>query len=675
MENDIHPFSKETLIVVLKAAIIINVTIAIFFQDLAFLFTDALVNQSTSYILAVPFILSFLIYRKRKVVVATIPLKSEKLFKFFSETEVIGALLFATSLILYWYGSYTFSPLEYHILALPIFVSACVLILFNSQTLMALLFPIAFLFLLVPPPVKILYGFGSILSSASSSIAYSILRALNLPVILGMERGTPAIFLTLKDGTIASFTVDIACSGIHSLIGFFIFGIVMAYIVRGKIWKKATIFLIGFPIIYSLNISRIFSIVLIGYYAGTNLAMSVFHLLGGWILIFIGSIFILLISEKMFKVSIFADPKKCTSCKSIRLPSQNLCFQCGRIHHSHFPNINKKDLAKILAVIVSTILITSIQVPVFAITEGPAEIILQNPQGQEVPTTILPPIPDYTLTYLYRDSEFEKIAKQDLSLMYAYIPNDFNKNTIWVGLEIAGTRSPLHPWEVCLITYPTEQGMTLKARQLDLEDIELLQNPPIIGRYFSFRWLDERNYTQSVLYWYETSIFKLDSTSATKNVKISIIALPHEADTNDQVKNELITFGKQIATYWQPIKSWSYITVLISQNGLHLIAILLVGLCTLILFKIFKGQRIKQINFRTYQKLSKKDKIILDSVQKTETLHTLYNIEATYKKINNEHITTRNLFEKLQKMKAIGLINEKIINIQDEPFIVWRTQF
>lgn len=38
-------------------------------------------------------------------------------------------------MLLYWHGSYTFTPLEYHILTLPIFAAGLTLILFNPQTL------------------------------------------------------------------------------------------------------------------------------------------------------------------------------------------------------------------------------------------------------------------------------------------------------------------------------------------------------------------------------------------------------------------------------------------------------------------------------------------------------------------------------------------------------------
>ncbi len=74
---------------------------------------------------------------------------------------IVGILLCAIAVLAYWFGSYTFTPLEYHMLTLPILASGLILILFGSQTLKQLAFPIVFLFFLTPPPTEILYSVGS----------------------------------------------------------------------------------------------------------------------------------------------------------------------------------------------------------------------------------------------------------------------------------------------------------------------------------------------------------------------------------------------------------------------------------------------------------------------------------------------------------------------------------
>ena len=670
------PLTQETLTVATKIAVVTLATVTVFFQDLAIIFNDASLNETTSYVLAIPLLLTYLIYRKRKMIKATIPLESSKLLKKIPLNEIAGAFLFLTSFLLYWYGSYTFTPLEYHGLALPIFTSACILILFNTQTLKQLLFPIAFLFLLVPPPESILYNSGALLSALSSELAYNLLNIFGFPVSLSAEYGTPVIFITQQNGTTISLAVDVACSGIYSQIGFLIFALFIAYIIRDKTWKKATIFLLGFPLIYLLNVLRISTIGIIAYYYGEDLALNVFHLFGGWILIFLGTLLLLVTSERLFKVQISAkQTEKCPECKETPATNKSFCFACGRIQKIHFSRMHKKDVAKTAVLILSVALILSIQAPVFALTEGPAEIIVQTAKGEQVTTGILPETPEYALRFMYRDEAFEERAKQDASLVYAYFPYDETKEVVWVAIEIASTKSSLHSWETCLITWPLSHGYQPKVDQIKLRDVLLLKNPPIIGRYFIFQY-KASNSTQAVLYWYETSIFKVNSTSQQKHVKISLIAYPNGLGDLPEVENQLLTLATAIASHWQPIKTWSQIALLISQNGDKLTTTTMILLGAVLVLSIFEKRKEKKQNIIAYRKFSKANKQITNAVYQTEKsmLPTLNNISETYGNITGKTVDNEKLILKLSEAEKIGIIKREIANKQDEPVQTWRTE-
>jgi len=668
--------TQETLTVALKIMIVTFTTAIVFFQDLAIIFNDALQNETTSYILAIPFLLTYLIYRKRKMIKAAIPLESSKLFKKVPLNEIIGVFLFLASFLLYWYGSYTFTPLEYHTLALPIYASGCILILFNTQTPRQLLFPIVFLFLLIPPPAEIIYNLGALLSTISSELAYNLLRIFGFPVSLTAEYGTPVISITQQDGTAISLAVDIACSGIYSQIGFLIFALFIAYIIRDKTWKKATVFLLGFPLIYLLNVVRITTIGIIGYYYGEELALNVFHLFGGWILIFFGTLVLLATSEKLFKIQILAkQTEECPECNRTSATDNSFCFACGRIKKIRFNRINKKDIAKLTGVILSVILILSIQTPVFALKEGPAEIIVQTAKGEQVSTEILPQMPGYSLSFMYRDEKFEQRAKQDASLAYAYSPHNNTKEVVWVTLEIASTKSSLHSWETCLITWPLSQGYQPKVNQIELRDVQLLENPPIIGRYFIFQY-KASNSTQAVLYWYETAIFKVNSTSQQKHVKISLIAYPDTLEDLPEVENQLLTVATEIASYWQPIKTWSQVALLISQNGDELIISTITLIGVVLALYTFERRKERKLNATSYQKLSKPNKQIIDAVHRTEknTVPTLNNISETYENIAGKKVDKEELLQKISKIEKTGIIKRKIADKQDEPVQTWRTE-
>jgi exosortase len=667
---------------VLKASLILISTLALFSQDLIIIFTDAVESETTSYLLIVPFLLVYLVYRKRKMVKAAIPLESSKLFQKIPLSEITGILLFLASFLLYWYGSYTFTPLEYRMLTLPIYVSACILILFNTQTLRQLLFPVVFLFLLVPPPAEILYNAGAYLSSLSSELAYNLLKLMTLPVTLGFEDGTPIIYMTQQNGTEIPLAVDVACSGIYSLIGFLVFALFTAYVIRDKVWKKALIFLAGFPLIYLLNVFRITVIGVIAHYYGETLALNVFHLLGGWVLIFIGTLILLVTSEKLFKIQVIdRQREKCTSCSSSP-PTTDFCFSCGKILKKTDIKIRKRDLAKLAGLILSVILILSIQTPVFALTQLPqgSEIILQTPKGGNVTTSILPHgdvTPEYTLRFLRRDTAFEKRAKQDASLEYEYYPKPQYGETlesVYVAVEVASTRSSLHRWETCLITWPMSHGRQPTAIQIELKDVQLVENPPIIGRFFIFN-NTEYNDIQAVLYWYETSVFRVNETSQQKHVKISLVAYPDTLDDVPAVKVQLLELATKVSSYWLPIKTWSQVALLISQSGDKLIIITAVFLATLYVFHQFEKRKGKRQNTTAYNKLSEPNKQIIEAVHQTEkaTMPTLNNISTTYESATGKTMDKDKLLQKLAEAEKIGILKSETANKYDEPLQTWRT--
>ncbi len=673
--------NPSNLALALKASTLIVAVITLYFQDLRIIFADAFTNESTSYILIIPFLFAYLVYRKRKMVRAAIAIERKGLPESARHFGALGGILLcATAVILYWYGSYTFTPLEYHALTLPFFAAGLILVLFNPQTLRQAAFPIAFLALLAPLPSEIIYGVGSTLSVISSEASNAIVNILGIHSTISGLSGTPAITITQANGTVlAPFTVDIACSGIYSLIGFLIFAAFMAFVVRDKLWKKATIFLIGFPLIYFLNVLRITIILLIGYQWGEELALNIFHLLGGWILIFLGTLVLLIISEKLFKTRIFTKKQtqhNCPNCKPHpSRQTEDFCLTCGRLLKYPQAKPKKIDAAKIIAIAVAVILLLSIQAPVFALTQGPAQIPIQTSTGQQGNTPIFPQMPNYTLQYFYRDTAFEQLSGQDFSLIYSYTPQDPEKETIFVTLEIARTISLLHPWEYCLVTVPQTRGSQPPVEQLDLGDVHILQNPSIIARYFAFKD-NSNNQTEVVLYWYENSIFTTNGTSQQKYVKISLIAYPNAQQDVPSMENELLPFATAIVNYWQPIKMWTTIATTLSGNGLTLAAITIALLAAIIVFYTFETIKQRRANATAYQKLSSQNKQIIDAIAETEktTNPILQVIADTYKSKTGLQIDEKDLFQKLSQTEKTGIIENATANIQDEPTHIWKTK-
>jgi len=674
-----HMPGRSNLILCLKTAVIFGTAFVIFHQNLAIIANEALRSDSMSYMLAIPFLFGYLIYRKRKMIRALIPHEpSLSHTKAFPYKEILGSLLFLLAFLIYSYGSYTFTPLEFHMFALPIFITACTLIMFNTQALRQLAFPIAFLFFLTPP-LQIVYTAGTAISTFSSEAAYNVLKTLGLPVSLTTQYGTPVIVLQKIGRPSLTFAVDIACSGIYSIIGFFIFATFVAYIARTDPWKKGTIFLIGFPLIYALNILRITFIVLIGNYAGMELAMQAFHLLGGWFLIFLGTLLLLIISEKTFKIQFFttrSKPASCNYCNRNHKNKQHFCPACGKLLNPPNIKLSKRDLSKIAVLITSAILIVNLQLPVFALTEGPAKVTIQSLGNEQTTTQILPEIPGYTTNFVYRDKQFEKISGQDASLIYAYFPTNKSETTIWIAIEIAKTISSLHPWEFCLITWQMARGYQPEVMQLSLRDVQLLQDPPMTARYFAFQNI-KTNITQVILYWYENAFFNTNSNPEQKHAKISLIVFTNNPENITSKEDQLLPFGEAIANYWQPIKTWSQITLTISRNGTTLITITTTLLATILAYQAIKNQRGKKTNLKVYNKLAlKEEKFLLQAVYQGAKKHkpTGNTIASYYQKLAGKPIELELLFKKLNYAEEAGLIKRAITSREDEPILTWKTQ-
>jgi hypothetical protein len=332
------------------------------------------------------------------------------------------------------------------------------------------------------------------------------------------------------------------------------------------------------------------------------------------------------------------------------------------------------DVVKMFGVAISVLLLISIQAPAFALTQSPAVVMTESPTGQEVSKSILPEIPGYVMDFSYRDSEFEALAKIDMAVAYIYTSVE-EPGSVWATIEIASSIYSLHRWETCLINYPLQRGNKAEVAQIELSDIQLVENPHIVGRYFAFQY-PKSNLTQVVLYWYEQSTFIVNSTSQQKYVKISLIAYPETLSDLSQMKGELTDLARLIVDYWQPIKTWSSVAKILSQNGGNFTALsgsLLIAV--VVLYGLENGRR-RKANRNAYQKLSNSNKQIINAAQEAERKNssTLSNIADAYQDASNQIINKDQLLKSISELEKTGIIERDIFNYRDAPICVWRAQ-
>lgn len=151
------------------------------------------------------------------------------------------------------------------------------LILFHlgSHVFRALLFPLGFLFFMVPLPTIIFNAVAFPLQGLAARNATWILDTLGIPV--------------LRDGNVIhlsqiSLGVTEACSGIRSLVSLVALAVAWVYLTLPGRWPRVLLVASAVPITIIANAARVVVTGLIGQWFGVKYAQGAFHSFSGWII-------------------------------------------------------------------------------------------------------------------------------------------------------------------------------------------------------------------------------------------------------------------------------------------------------------------------------------------------------------------------------------------------------
>lgn len=620
-----------------------------------------------------PFFAGFLFYLKKDSVKAALTVnKHGKKTSTRYVTEIMGVALCIVAFLIYWYGSYTFYPLEYHVISLPIFITGITLILLNFRSLRALIFPILFLLFLIPLPTTITSTAGGILANFNTQAAYTITKTF-LPVTLSTNYGAPTLMLTTAGRQQVSFSVDLPCSGIYSLVAFAMFATFLAFISSTTIIKRILLFASGFVVFTLLNIVRISTVVSIGYWFGEDAALLV-HSFAGFILIFSGMLLLLGLSEKFLKIKIALQPvpqSPCPECESTTNKLGTFCHNCGRFLGKSRTIVTKNFFAKALLIILAcSIVVVTINAPTFATAQGTMELSTNADYTNS--TKIFPQISGYNLTFLYEDKAYEKVAGQDISLIYGYFPANESDPIIYVDVGVSPSLQNLHNWEVCLISWQTAQGQYPLVKVIDSRETQLLENTPLIAQYLVFQSPD--NYTQVTLYWYEKATFKTGLSVGQKYVRMSLIILTHDTENYPEYEQELTSVGKQIANAWEPMKNQALISLGIpAQQSLlaaSIVFLMIAGVSQYVAQKRIVTNNLKIFsNFASY-----KEKTVLDAVRelaKKKKFMRTSDIVENVRKRTGKQVSVKRVWGILNILQEHGLVRKVVVSVDNTPRLVW----
>ena len=169
-----------------------------------------------------------------------------------------------------------------------------VLYLFGWQHVRILVFPLAFLMLMVPIPAIIFNQIAFPLQLIASRVGEAAISGVGIPV--------------LREGNVlhlASKTLEVAeaCSGIRSLVSLITLGIVYGYFMDSRFWVRALIVFSAIPVAILANGARVAGTGMAAHWIGPEAAEGFFHEFSGWIVFIFAFAMILIIQRVIAKVA------------------------------------------------------------------------------------------------------------------------------------------------------------------------------------------------------------------------------------------------------------------------------------------------------------------------------------------------------------------------------------
>lgn len=645
----------------------------IFLNNFIIAFTSALTNQFTTYIFLLPLVFLFLIYHKHKMLLAVSEFNRGNLHRRIRYLPALsGLILIFMALLINWYVFWLSTPFESYIITFPLVIIGLILFLFSYETLKQLIFPLLFLFIILPSQSTMFYNLGDNLSNITSGISSFIATLIGVPITVINENGNSIITIN-NNATLLQFNVGLIYSGLISLICIGIIAILIAYLSRDKIWKKAAFVTISIFLAFLLNILLLTILLVAGNGQGADFPLNNFFYAGELILIVIGIGLFILTNKKLLKAKIFLT-KKDNHVHYSSNPDQNtpFCFICAKILNHLNKGLNKLDLLKILSIFIISLFVLSIQTPIFTLTRSPASVEYYNLNGYQTSAAILPPLEGHNLQFMSRNSEFEQRTNVEMALSFSY--NSANKSVapIWVSVDIASTRSSLYKWEILV----SQNDSNSRVAQIELSDIQISDDPNIVGRYFVFEYTNI-NLTQAIIYWYDSAIFTTNSSLKNKYVQVSMIGYPDDLTQLSQMKDELLNLAKLTINYWEPIKLGSSISSSVSQNGLHFAVIILSFLLLIVVYYHLEIIKVKRAYKKMYSRLSLPNKILLDILEdaRKQKIFGLESIAEVYNRTTKQIMSVEEFMQVITSLRKTGILQAQIINKDEEPICVWKTFF
>ena len=171
-------------------------------------------------------------------------------------------------------------------------LAGCIVHFLGWAHLRAMVFPVAFLFLMIPIPAILFNQIAFPLQLLASQFAAGVLQLSGVPTLrLGNVIQLPVMTLEVVE----------ACSGIRSLITLLTLSVIYGYLMERGTIKRVILALSAIPIAVLSNSLRIVGTGLLGEFWDPEKAQGFFHTFSGWV-IFVVSLALLFALHSLMKL-------------------------------------------------------------------------------------------------------------------------------------------------------------------------------------------------------------------------------------------------------------------------------------------------------------------------------------------------------------------------------------
>jgi exosortase len=245
----------------------VGLSILLFYVPMKLLVESSLGNELYSHIILIPFVSMYLVYTGRR-----------QIFRENGTSVIPGSILIVAGVVFYLIGKLLGTDLNTNDY-LSVMTFAAVLswiggfiLFYGLESSRLALFPLLFLFFMVPVPGFLMERIILLLQTCSAEVSYGVFKLTGVPIFReGFTFHLPGL----------SVEVAKQCGGIRSSLVLFIVSLLMGHLFLSSWRRKVVLSLWVLPVTIIKNAIRIVTLTLLGAYIDPRILESTLHRRGG----------------------------------------------------------------------------------------------------------------------------------------------------------------------------------------------------------------------------------------------------------------------------------------------------------------------------------------------------------------------------------------------------------